>query len=117
MGLEELASSVTGVIAMTGYSTVTELLKSSARLMPVLRNRPRLAQVIRAERLGPVTGFELVEADVCVPSQMASFVTRSLAATGPRQSSLPLRLDGQIHAGTQIRHLLSKRRSLHGQLV
>lgn len=108
-GLEELAMSVTGVIAMAGYNTVAELLRSPARVVLVPRSRPRLEQRIRAERLGPAAGFEVADTEACIPSQIASFVARSLAAKGPRPVSLPLRLDGQVVAAAQVRALFSQR--------
>lgn len=106
-GLETHLASAAGVIAMGGYNTVTELLRSPARVMVVPRSRPRLEQTIRAQRLAATAGFEVADAATCTPERIGSFVTRTLAASGPRRTRLPLRLDGQVEAAAQVGSLLA----------
>lgn len=48
-------ASATGVISMAGYNTVAELLSADVPALLVPRDRPRLEQSLRSQRLAPLT--------------------------------------------------------------
>lgn len=90
--VERLLARASGVISMAGYNTVVELLSARRPGLLIPRSRPRLEQLIRAQRLARVT-----ELDFCAPGgptteSISSFVEQALDRRDPHHPGV--RLDG-----------------------
>ncbi|MGH8874174.1 MAG: glycosyltransferase family protein [Acidimicrobiia bacterium] len=73
-GMERLIGTARGVIAMAGYNTVIELLASSTPALLLPRTSPRREQLIRAERIAPLAGFQVCSNPALAARSMGEFV-------------------------------------------
>jgi predicted glycosyltransferase len=103
--LEELVGAATGVVSMAGYNAVVEALSAGTPALLVPRERPRLEQRIRAERVAArVPTVDWGSASECTPERISRFVDRALA--NPRGGTAPVALDGVDRAVDQLLDLL-----------
>ncbi|HEX9754282.1 MAG TPA: glycosyltransferase [Gemmatimonadales bacterium] len=69
------------VIAMGGYNSVCDVLSFDKRALIIPRGPPRREQLLRAERLGAVGAFDVLD-----PSRLSPFaLSEWIAAAGPRR--------------------------------
>ncbi len=81
--IDDLLASASGVISMAGYNTVAEVLSVGVPALFIPRDRPRLEQRIRAERIAArVPAVEWCPASDCTPQRIARFVDRAVAHAG-----------------------------------
>lgn len=66
------------VIAMGGYNTVNELLSFEKPALIVPRARPRLEQVIRAERLQQLGLIDMLHEEQATPGALSAWMSRDL---------------------------------------
>jgi predicted glycosyltransferase len=91
--LEELLAAASGVVSMAGYNTVVEVLSAGKPALLVPRDRPRLEQRIRAERVaGRVPAVEWCPTADCTPQRIWGFVNRAIVQ--PHGSTPSVALDG-----------------------
>lgn len=77
------------IVAMGGYNTVCEVLGTGRRALIVPRERPRLEQLLRAERLAALGVLDVMRADDLSPAALG----RWLAASGDRRPPVRDRVD------------------------
>lgn len=78
--IDELFATASGVVSMAGYNTVAEVLSVGVPALLVPRERPRLEQRIRAERIAArVPSVEWCRASETTPQRIARFVDRAIA--------------------------------------
>lgn len=77
---ETLMASSTGVIAMGGYNTVTELMALGAPALIVPREFPRREQRLRAERLGDIGAIDWELDELLTARRLQTFVTTARRA-------------------------------------
>lgn len=106
-GLDALLPAASGVVAMGGYNTVTEVLSARVPALLIPREAPRREQAIRAARLSSLAGLEWCPAADCGPDRIAGFVSRALVHGARIEPSV--RLDGLAAATREIRMLLRAR--------
>lgn len=91
------------VVSMAGYNTVCEILTLGARSLLVPRERPRLEQRLRAERLSDRGLARVLLPDDLEPARLASEIEAALAAPRPH---VTLDLQGLARTSTAIAALL-----------
>ena len=74
------------VLSMGGYNTVREALSLQARLLVVPRTRPRIEQLLRAERLAARGMLRFLTPDELTPGRLAAEIETSLLAPRPAVS-------------------------------
>ena len=103
--LEGLLGEAAGVVSMAGYNAVVEALSAGTPALLVPRERPRLEQRIRAERLAArVPTVDWCSVSDCTPQRISRFVDRILA--NPSGGTPPVALDGVDRAVDQLLDLL-----------
>jgi predicted glycosyltransferase len=89
--MDELIADASGVVSMAGYNSVVEVLSAGKPSLLIPRERPRLEQRIRAERLAErVPAVEWSPASQCTPQRIWAFVERALGRTDGRAPSVAL---------------------------
>jgi predicted glycosyltransferase len=103
--LEWFVGAAAGVVSMAGYNAVVEALSAGTPALLVPRERPRLEQRIRAERLAErVPTVDWCSASDCTPERISRFVDRTLA--NPSGGTPPVALDGVDRTVDQLLDLL-----------
>lgn len=72
---EPLMAAATGVVAMGGYNTVTELMALGAPALVVPRDFPRREQLLRAQRLGDIGAIDWEVREHLTARRLKTFVT------------------------------------------
>lgn len=72
---EPLMAAATGVVAMGGYNTVTELMALGAPALVVPRDFPRREQLLRAQRLGDIGAIDWEVSEHLTARRLQTFVT------------------------------------------
>lgn len=72
-----LIESASAVVAMGGYNTVIELLAMEKRVLLIPRMRPRMEQMIRAERLQALDLVDFIEEDMVTAGRISEWLKRS----------------------------------------
>lgn len=103
---ETLMASSTGVIAMGGYNTVTELMALGAPALIVPREFPRREQRLRAERLGDVGAIDWELDEFLTARRLRTFVTTARRA-GTRRPIVDL--DGVRTTAERIAAMVRER--------
>jgi predicted glycosyltransferase len=109
--MEDLLGQAAGVISMAGYNSVVEILSAGVPALLVPRERPRLEQTIRAQRLAGIGGIRVAGEGSELPAEMAEFVERVLDGS-PRARPM-IRLDGVRRAALELRSLMTDRWTGH----
>ena len=96
--MDDLLASAWGVVSMAGYNTVVETLSAGVPALLVPRERPRLEQRIRAERIAArVAAIEWSSARDCTPQRIARFVGRAISNNSVATRAVDMNgLDGAI---------------------
>jgi predicted glycosyltransferase len=107
---EQLMAAATGVVAMGGYNTVTELLSLGTPTLIVPREFPRREQLLRAQRLGDIGAIDWELSGHLTARRLQTFV-----ATAQRSSGRSPRVDlgGRDATARSITELLRKRARQH----
>jgi predicted glycosyltransferase len=79
------------VVTMGGYNTVCEVLATRRPALVVPRERPRLEQAVRADRLAAVTHLDVLRPGGASATALAAWLT---GAVGREVPPHPVRLDG-----------------------
>ena len=106
--MEELMAGAACVISMGGYNAVVELLSCGKPAMLLPRERPRLEQWLRAERLAPVTGFRICRGDDCSPKCFETFIDDALSGRIARHDAVDL--GGRARAAQALRLMMGAAR-------
>jgi predicted glycosyltransferase len=103
---EPLMAAATGVVAMGGYNTVTELMSLGTPALIVPREFPRREQLLRAQRLGDIGAIDWEVSGHLTARRLQTFVATAQRAAGrhPRVD-----LGGRDAAARSITALLSER--------
>jgi predicted glycosyltransferase len=89
--LEKLIAGARGVVSMAGYNSVVEVLSAGKPALLVPRERPRLEQRIRAERVAErVPAVEWSPPSQCTPQRIWEFVERALVRADGQAPSVAL---------------------------
>jgi predicted glycosyltransferase len=78
------------VVSMGGYGTTCEILSFEKHALIVPRVKPRLEQMIRAQRLADLGLVEVVHPDEATPARLGGWLARDLGAAPPVRSLLNL---------------------------
>lgn len=90
LGLEERMAEAWGVIAMGGYNTVVELLRSGRPALLAPRTKPRKEQAIRAVRLARHAPFDVCLGSKRLEERIACFIDRILDGGNCTRSKVAL---------------------------
>ena len=91
--LHRLVAGAAAVVSMAGYNSVCEILSSSRPALLVPRTRPRLEQLIRAQRLTELGATDLMPLDRLVIADLADWIDQAVGR-GPVTERTRLDLDG-----------------------
>lgn len=108
---EPLMAAATGVVAMGGYNTVTELMSLGVPALIVPRDFPRREQLLRAQRLGDIGAIDWEVRSHLTARRLQTFVATAQRATG---RSPRVDLGGLDTTAQAITALLHERTHRHG---
>jgi predicted glycosyltransferase len=97
------------VIAMGGYNTICEVLSFNCPALIVPRVKPRLEQLIRAERLQELGVLEMLHPDDLSPAALTAWLARAPRRTDASRSLVSL--DGLALLPRLVQQLVSPTRS------
>ena len=97
------------VIAMGGYNTVQEILFLGKRALLVPRDRPRLEQTIRAERLSARGMLNFINVQQCNPQTLSAWLHHEGPAPMPAQNQ-PLDRNGLTRLPTLAATLIANQK-------
>lgn len=78
----EFVTAARAVVSMAGYNSVCELLAAARPALFVPRVRPRLEQLVRAERLASLGLADVLRPEDCTPAAIGAWTARAVASGG-----------------------------------
>ncbi len=98
------------IISMGGYNTFCEILSLNKRAIIVPRVKPRLEQLIRAERFSDLGLVRMLHPDELSPERLWKEVNCEIKGGGPvRPKDVGVDLNGAVNASRAIGQLVSKK--------
>lgn len=91
--LHRMIASAAAVVSMAGYNSVCEILSCSRPALLVPRTRPRLEQLIRAQRLTELGATDLMPLDRLASADLANWVAQAVGR-GPVTERTRIDLEG-----------------------
>ena len=100
------------VISMGGYNTVCEILSLNQRAIIVPRVRPRIEQLLRAERFSARGLFHMIHPDKLTPCTLADTIDETLRHGRPvLPEQVGIDMNGAAHASQAMLSLLGQRQA------
>lgn len=102
----ELIAGARAVVSMGGYNTVCEVLTEDVPGLVIPRVRPRLEQLVRAERLSGLGLVDSMHPDHVVPERLSAWLADAVTSPAARDRSA-IALDGLRRVPTLVAELHS----------
>ncbi|MGI3212334.1 glycosyltransferase family protein [Roseovarius tibetensis] len=85
-----VAAHAAAIVGMGGYNTTTEMLSLDRPALIVPRVRPRLEQLLRAERLAQRGFLDMMHPDTLTPAGLGSWMAGAVTRQAPNRSGLDM---------------------------